>query len=138
MHSLAPECVKPTSLTLKLGIGVESGPGHLVKSCSVLSEVSDKIPSGYSVTRLAPKKEEDLLGLLFLLTSHLGNATPVSNADGMAVQDKNLSSTSFPVILQALLPVIGIIRNKFSVALLKTQTPDQISDCVFLRATQWC
>lgn len=41
MHSLSSECVKPTSLTVKLGIGIESGPEHLVKSCSVLSEVSD-------------------------------------------------------------------------------------------------
>lgn len=73
-----------------------------------------------------------------LLTSTLGNATPVSNADRMAVQNKNLSSTSFLVILQALLSVKGIIRNKFSVALLKAQTPDQISNCIPLKATQWC
>lgn len=64
VHSLPAERVKATSLTLRLGIDIESGPGHLVKSCSVLSEVSDKILSGYSVTRLAPKKEEDLLRLL--------------------------------------------------------------------------
>lgn len=46
-HSLPPLCVKPASLALKLGTGIESDSGHLVKSCSVLSEVSGKILSGY-------------------------------------------------------------------------------------------
>lgn len=109
--------MKPAPLTLRLRIGIGSDSGHVVKSSSVLSEVSDKTLIGYEVTRLAPKKEEDLLRLLFLLTSHLNNATRLSNADGMAMQNKNLSSTSFLLILQALFPLIGITRNKFSVAL---------------------
>lgn len=120
-HSLPSVYVNPASLTLKLRIGIGSDSGHLVKSSSVLSEVSAKTLIDYKVTRLVPKKEEDLLRSLFLLTSHLSNAIHLSNDAGMAMQNKNLSSTSFLLILQALLPLIGITRNRFSVALLKTK-----------------
>lgn len=47
MRSLPSVYVKSAPLTLKLRIGIGSDSGHLVKSSSVLSEVSDKTLIGY-------------------------------------------------------------------------------------------
>jgi len=51
----------------------------------------------------------------------------------MALQNKNLSSASSLLILQALLPLIGITRNKFSAALLKTKVQTKSSIAAFSR-----
>lgn len=47
VHSLPSVYVKPAPLTVRVRIGIGSDSGHLVKSSSVLSEVSDKTLIGY-------------------------------------------------------------------------------------------